>query len=289
MELICNELSLYPLVNSGQEAELFFRNALKTFEKSKEDFGFTHIRFPIDFQNQLVTTTQKYMEWVTTISNRTLRDTVIKLFRPPFTDDLKEEEIDVFFNSDYTIADEDAPIRENPVGLPVAHILSFPTLSFNTNQYWQKRKINILKTNTSETENLKFHTYNICLETDLASNEFKEWTDSSMSTLITNSDVLKKYLGFTKYQVEFTDDFMKELLEWKKEDIKNFKYTLLLMKDVQIHPFTGGMGKTENLKKRGKEASKRISNSYPDGHRLSYFLENSVVKFVACKGHYKFH
>ena len=86
MELICNELSLYPLVNSSQEAEVFFRNALKIFEKSKDDYGFTHIRFPISFENQLVTTAQTYMQWVTTISNRTLRDTIIKLFRPPFTD-----------------------------------------------------------------------------------------------------------------------------------------------------------------------------------------------------------
>lgn len=289
MELICNELSLYPLVNSSQEAEVFFRNALKIFEKSKDDYGFTHIRFPINFENQLVTTAQTYMQWVTTISNRTLRDTIIKLFRPPFTDDLKEEELDVFFNSDYAIVDEDAPIRENPLGLPVAHILSYPTLSFNTNQYWQKRKINIQKTNTAETENLNFYTYNICLETDFITQEFKEWTDLSMSKLITNADILKKYLGFTKYSVQFTDDFMAQLLEWKAKDNKLFKYTLLLMKDVQLHPFTGGMGRTENLKGNGKEASKRITNRYPDGDRLSYFLENNIVTFVACIGHYKFH
>jgi Txe/YoeB family toxin of Txe-Axe toxin-antitoxin module len=229
------------------------------------------------------------MQWVTNINNRTLRDIIIKLFRPPFRDDLKEEELDIFFNSDYIIADEDAPIRKNPIGLPVAHILSFPTLSFNTHQYWNKRKIPIQKTNTSETENLNFHTYNICLETDLTSQEFIEWTDSSMSKLIINADVLKNYLGFTKYQVLFTDDFMTQLLEWKAKDNKLFKYTLLLMKDVQLHPFTGGMGRTENLKYNGKEASKRITNRYPDGDRLSYFLENNIVTFVACKGHYKFH
>lgn len=289
MELICNELSLYPLVNSSQESEIYFQNALKTFEKCKDNYGFTHIRFPIDFKNQLVNTTQSYMEWVTNISNRTLRDTIIKLFRPPFTDDLKEEEIDVFFKSDYFIVDEDAPITENPIGLPVAHILSYPTLSFNTHQYWQKRKINIKKTNTSETENLIFHTYNICLETDLTSPEFIQWTDLSMSQLITNEVILKKYLGFKKYEVKFTEDFMTQLLEWKAKNDKLFKHTLLLMKDVQIHPFTGGMGRTENLKYNGKEASKRITNRYPDGDRLSYFLENNIVTFVACKGHYKFH
>ena len=82
---------------------------------------------------------------------------------------------------------------------------------------------------------------------------------------------------------------MAQLLEWKAKDNKLFKYTLLLMKDVQLHPFTGGMGRTENLKGNGKEASKRSTNRYPDGDRLSYFLENNIVTFVACIGHYKFH
>ena len=81
----------------------------------------------------------------------------------------------------------------------------------------------------------------------------------------------------------------RQLMQWKKDDSKLYKYTLLLMKDVQIHPFTGGMGQTENLRYRGKEASKRITNIYPNGDRLSYFLENNIVTFVACKGHYKFH
>ena len=82
---------------------------------------------------------------------------------------------------------------------------------------------------------------------------------------------------------------MEQFVGWKTDDFDSFKYLLLLMKDVQIHPFTGGMGQTENLKGRGKEASKRVTNSYPDGDRLSYTVENNIVTFIACKGHYEFH
>jgi Txe/YoeB family toxin of Txe-Axe toxin-antitoxin module len=57
------------------------------------------------------------------------------------------------------------------------------------------------------------------------------------------------------------------------------------MKDVEVHPFTGGMGHTENLKGRSKEASKRVTQV----DRLSYSIENDVVTFLACKGHYDFH
>lgn len=289
MELICNELSLYPLVNSGQEAEVYFRDTLKTFEVFKTKFGFSHIRFPIDFEKQNITESQTFKEWLVTITHRTLRDTIIKLFRPPFTDTLEKEDLDVYFQSEYKIIDEQAPVKDHPIGLPVAHILAFPTISFNTDVYWQTKKIKIAKTNTSETENLEFSTYNICLETDIESKEFIEWTDTSMFKKIATKEVLQQYLAFKKYQVVFTENFFTELMQWKKDDSKLYKYTLLLMKDVQIHPFTGGMGQTENLRYRGKEASKRITNIYPNGDRLSYFLENNIVTFVACKGHYKFH
>jgi len=57
------------------------------------------------------------------------------------------------------------------------------------------------------------------------------------------------------------------------------------MKDVEIHPFTGGMGKTENLRHKGKESSKQITQL----DRLSYTLKNDNITFISCKGHYDFH
>jgi len=285
MELICNELSFYPLANSGQEAETYFRNTLKTFKKCKDKYGFTHIRFPADFYKQNITAAQTLIEWLTAISNKHLKDAIIALLRPPFTDDLKGDELEAFYQSEYKIIDEEAPIKDNPIGLPVAYILSCPAISFNTHSFWQRRKICLQKTSASEAENLKFHVYNICFEDDLTKAEFIEWTHASISPLINTKDALIKYLAFTKYQAEITDDFMEQLLHWKEKDYKVYKHILLLMRDVQLHPFTGGMGQTENLKNRGKEASKRITNS----DRLSYSIVSDTATFIACQGHYKFH
>ncbi len=47
----------------------------------------------------------------------------------------------------------------------------------------------------------------------------------------------------------------------------------------------GGMGQTENLHGRGKEASMPVTQL----HRLSYTTDNNIVTFIACKGHYNFH
>ncbi|MCK4663969.1 MAG: type II toxin-antitoxin system YoeB family toxin [Bacteroidales bacterium] len=285
MELVCNELSFFPLADNKHIAEERFKTIIRTFREAKLRYDFSHIRFPKSYSAQQITSTQTLFEWISTLSNQTLKTLILTLFKPPFTDDLEETEMNKFFESNYIIASEDAPERNSPVGLPIAFIKSLPSISFNSHPFWQNRKIGVRKINTNETENLDFITYNICFEADLGSNEFIEWTDKFMSVLINSTDVLIKYLGFTKYQVEFTTTFMEQLFEWKIEDFRTYKYVLLLMKDVQVHPFTGGMGQTENLKGRGKEASKRVTQ--PD--RLSYKLENDIIKFIACKGHYKFH
>ena len=289
MELICNELSYYPIASSNNEAETRFIQLLKCFKEANKTFGFKTIRFHSNFSEQDITADKKFFEWVSTVSNSTLKNTILSFFRKPFADDLNDEELETFLESDYTIAHDNVPTKESPLGLPIAHIKSTITLSYNSDIFWQKRKINILKTNTSETENLEFAAYNICLETDLKEDEIVEWTDNVMSNSIDSKEMVIKYLSYSKYRVELTDAFLAELLYWRENNIELFRYTLLLMKDVEVHPFTGGMGQTENLKYNGKEASKRITNTYPDGDRLSYFLENDTVTFVACKGHYKFH
>ncbi len=103
MELICNELSLYPLVKSSQEAEKHFNNALKTFLVFQTKYGFNHIKFPVNFNTQNVTSTLTFVEWIQTISSRVLKEAVIKLFRPPFTDDLDKEDLETYFQSEYLI------------------------------------------------------------------------------------------------------------------------------------------------------------------------------------------
>ena len=211
MELVCNELSLYPLVVSVQDAEVLFRDTLKTFEVFKNKYGFSHIRFTENFYTQRVTSTLTYAEWLDVVENRTLKNAILALIRKPYTDDLNLEELEEFLKSDYIINHEDNPQKTNPIGLPIAYILGAPTISFNSHNFWQKRKISISKINTIEIENLEFVVYNACLETDWNSPEFAEWTDTSMSEMINSVDILRKYLNFTKYTVDFTGQTLSRL------------------------------------------------------------------------------
>ncbi|MCZ2282173.1 MAG: type II toxin-antitoxin system YoeB family toxin [Bacteroidales bacterium] len=288
MNLVFNELSIYPLAENGHLAEANFRKLLETFKEAKKVYGFTHIRFPNNYSGLQITTNETFFEWLSSLTNRTIKNLIIDICKRPFTDELEEDELNEFYESNYSLVGENIPIEVEPVGLPVSYIKAMPAISLDSHSFWKNRKIIVRKLGGFSIENNDFVAFNICLVSDLTTPEIEEWADFSMPNFINSKEVLIKYLRYTKYQCEFTERFMHQFFLWKTENFDMFKYLLLLMKDIQFHPFSGGMGQTENLKGRSKEASKRLSNSYPDGDRLSYTIENNLVIFIACKGHYKF-
>ncbi len=289
MELICNELSFYPLANNSYEAVERFRLLLMTFKSANEKYSFNHIRFPKSYAAQYVISNLTLFEWISTLSNPTLKSLILSLFKSPFTDDLEEAEMNHFFASSFVIKESNVPVSYTPVGLPVAHIKSLPCISFKSHVCWQNRLIELSMQNDNSGIETIFSVYNLCDPVDLEMPEIIVWSETSLPEFVDSTDNLSIYLNYTRLDAEFTDDFMEQLFSWKEKDFDVFRYILLLMKDVELHPFTGGRGQTENLKNRGKEASKRINNVYPNADRLSYIIENNVVTFLACEGHYTFH
>jgi Txe/YoeB family toxin of Txe-Axe toxin-antitoxin module len=276
-----------PLSANLHEAEVKFLTLINTFKEAKTKFGFKKIRFQNNLADQSITEEMNFVQTVSSFASKDLKRTVLTFLNPPYFDDLTEEETDSFLESDYRVVGEDCPTTEEPFGLPVAHIKSVPVISFQSHSFWESNSITVEK--YSLDPKVTFDVPNICIATDCDSAVMSDWATNSLSKSISTKEELIRFLGYTKYQANIQDDFLNQLLDWKNNEYKIFQYTLALMKDVELHPFTGGMGQTENLKNRGKEASKRITNRYPDGDRLSYVIENDVVTFIACKGHYKFH
>jgi len=285
MELVCNELSFSPLADDSHTAEQRFRNILKVFQEARQKYGFTHIRFPVTHSTQKITSTQTLFEWLPTVASHTLRSLIVGIFRPPYIDDLEDNEMKDFLENKYAIHSTALPTNDAPFGLPIAYIKAVPAISFDSHAFWRCRKIQVKKAGINESEDSLFHVYNICQSDDIDSQELDEWRENSFPQLLTTETHLKNYLGYARYKTIFTADFLEQFYNWKQEDFNAFKYILLLMKDVEAHPFSGGRGQTENLKNRGKEASKRINII----DRLSYSIANDVVTFIACKGHYEFH
>lgn len=285
MDIVFNELSLFPYAPDIGGLEKNFKNMFLAFKKAKEKYNFNRIALPTDIYIQIVTSTLTFSESISQFQNKEVIGLLLGLCKPPYSDDLEVQEMAEFLNSDYSLEGDDIPTEESPIGLPISYIKSLPSLSIDSHPYWRQNKIPIKKTGENEAENITVYAYNICLEEDIESDEINEWAENSFSLTINSSLSLSKFLDFDKYTVLFEDGFLVQLFNWKEEDENKYKYILRLMRDVQLHPFTGGLGRTENLRYRGKEASKRITIE----HRLSYSLNEDKVTFLACKGHYKFH
>ncbi len=77
-----------------------------------------------------------------------------------------------------------------------------------------------------------------------------------------------------------------ELMEWKRNNINVYFRLDALLKNIEINPFMGGIGKTEALKNVSNRNSKRIIQA----RRITYSLEgkneNKKVIIYSCKGHY---
>lgn len=286
MHLVFNELSLFPLCDSLQVAEDQFSVLVDTFRKANGLVGFKKIMFPSSFSNYFVVEQVNVAQFIGGIKNKNLRELILSFFSPPYLDDLDAIELNAFYSGEYQVIGEACPTKEPPYGLPVAHIKSVPTISLNTHPFWENRQVSLARITSEGAQDEIFSVCNISRVSHLEAeeskfNEFDEW----WAGRIESCDELCKFLRYEKYIARFEEAFFSQLMEWKRNDEITYRHILRLMRDVEPHPFAGGLGKTENLKNLGKEAAKRISQR----DRLSYSIENDQVLFIACKGHYDFH
>ena len=105
------------------------------------------------------------------------------------------------------------------------------------------------------------------------SSQLKSCTDDKVET------ILKCLFPKHTYAPEAIDD----IIYWKNTDNLLLDKILVLLTDIEIHTFTGGLGQTEVLKRKSGIASKRINSD----HRVQYFMYgDKEVKVTRCKEHY---
>ena len=80
----------------------------------------------------------------------------------------------------------------------------------------------------------------------------------------------------------WVDEVWEEYLYWQIIDKKIVKKINELLKDISRSGVSEEIGKPESLKYR-KAWSRRINKE----HRLVYFIENSNIVILSCKGHYE--
>src|SRR5690606_30552599 len=79
MQLVFNELSLLPLPESVQVAEMNFRTMIGTFKKAKEVIGFKNILFQNNLSNQIVIEQINFVQLLDLLENKDLKRALIIL------------------------------------------------------------------------------------------------------------------------------------------------------------------------------------------------------------------
>ena len=97
-----------------------------------------------------------------------------------------------------------------------------------------------------------------------------------------NQGKIRSILNFIFPHYVFEPRAIDEITYWNLENFELYERLLELLSDIQLHPFTGGLGKTEVLKNQSGIASKRLTHE----DRVTYSLKNNEIKILACKGHY---
>jgi toxin YoeB len=83
--------------------------------------------------------------------------------------------------------------------------------------------------------------------------------------------------------VKFTPRAFEDFTYWINNDRKKLKRILVLIKDIQKHPYTG-IGKPEQLKYSLQGYySRRIDAE----HRLIYSVSENDIIIIACRYHYE--
>ena len=81
----------------------------------------------------------------------------------------------------------------------------------------------------------------------------------------------------------FTEIAWEEYLYWQMEDKKTLKKINALIKDIERNG-NEGIGKPEALK---HELSGFWSRRIDDKNRLIYTFDETTIKIISCRGHYK--
>ena len=135
MKLAFNELSFRPHRDNQQQLWDTFNVLLGIYKNVNEEFGFTHILFPIGLSTMNVLSNMTFYEWVNSL-DRGKKEKILSQIRKPFSPSILEDDEDhivAYFYSEQEVGIEE----EECIGLSVAAILDIPSISLQTHSHWE--------------------------------------------------------------------------------------------------------------------------------------------------------
>lgn len=162
MELIFNELSFKPYIGD----EVLFKNKfiamLKKYGYLKEAYGITNLLFPKATFNLNISKDLTFIQWASSLTNRSEKNKILALIRTPFSEDILEDG-EQNKTSKYYYENVEIPIeREYCIGLGICHAKERISISFNSHNCWKPHIISFKEIIDDDFNTRNVEVYNVC-------------------------------------------------------------------------------------------------------------------------------
>ncbi len=173
MELVFNEISFLPFVDNEVVLKEQFINMLKLYDKTKEEYGYTHLIFPSAIGETKVTADKTFVQWAYSIQHQGDKNKILSVpFVRPFANDVLEEKVKELHK--YYYSNKDVGISEEYcIGLPTAYLKEKLTISLGTHECWNTSEIVFKEIISDDLETKDLSVGNITHEDHLAIDDIK--------------------------------------------------------------------------------------------------------------------
>lgn len=280
MELYFNEHSFSPAAKDSQEAHQRIVGLLET-AKALRPYGFNIVRAHDGFFYQDIGGGYSINDFINQASV-TLRTLLMSVIRSPFIPDPDSYEAEMFLLHRFETENEQGASVE-PEGLAAAYVHDAHSISLSGCTHWEQQtlRVNMFEKNLLvESKDILNH----ALPSSVNSPAFQGWQNARKNRIPLDSleNIQKR---FPPARFLFESQALEDFLFWWHENHRVHQKVVQLIEDIENHPFSGGLGKTETLASGQGKASKRIT----DKDRLVYTFSASVIVIHRCRGHYEDH
>jgi len=279
-DLVFNELSVKPQPTDFAQLNQRVKDLVLLCKQAREKFHFRKLRFTQQLHEyQLLADGISFQDYIRDKRvNSTIKTLLLDLHRYPFIDDADEQVSTQYLENQFHFEKDGAELRCD--GLATAYLYNTLAVSIFSESIWDNVKVTILiKKETAESFEAK-NVFHLSKSAHLEMDVLHNWLHENAQQNICGIADLKQLYPNYQFESQALDD----LLYWKGNDKELYARLHLLLKDIELNPFTGGLGKTEVLKQNLSGcASKRLTGE----HRIVYSLKSDIVTIYSCKGHYE--
>lgn len=174
MELVFNEISFLPYSENEVTLKEYFINMLKLFDKTKSEYGYTHLVFPSNIGEIKVTSEKTFVQWACSIPHQGEKNKVLSVpFVRPFADELLEEKIKELHK--YYYSNNEAGIKEEfCIGLATAFLKQRVVISIATHSCWDSTEITFKEIITDDFQTNDVSVNNITSESQLKNDRIQK-------------------------------------------------------------------------------------------------------------------